>query len=143
MKVSISFPLLTQKQNMYYWPGRELSGSEVCEIGGGPNVKRDGRNTISGAIKKNDFNIHNFNFWKIKAYKIKSFAFIKNRIHVTKLYASNKHTQFQSNIFIFSCAVTQKHKLWWWHNFFGTVLQHFYLSCVKESVIFGNWEKTW
>ena len=49
----------------------------------------------------------NLDFSKIIAYKIQFFYDIKNGIHSINIHTRNIHTQFQSNIFIFGCAMAK------------------------------------
>ena len=49
----------------------------------------------------------NLDFSKIIAYKIQNFHDIKNGIHSINIHTRNIHTQFQSNIFIFGCAMAK------------------------------------
>ena len=81
------------------------SGGEVCRIGGSLSAKRDGRSTISGSIWKLTPKTHKFNFSKNRDIQNQNSELRKND---TKLFASNKHTKLQNNIFIFSCAVVKK-----------------------------------
>ena len=48
-------------------------------------------------------------FQKIIAYKIRNFQVIQNiGIYVIGIHASNTHTKFQRNIFVFDCAMAEK-----------------------------------
>ena len=53
--------------------------------------------------------IQNLNFSKIIAYKIRNFQVIqKTGIYVMEIHTNNKHTKFQSNLFVFGCAMAKK-----------------------------------
>ena len=56
-----------------------------------------------------DPKIGNFDFSKINAYKIQNFQVIqKAGIYVIKVHTNNIHAKFQSNLFIFGCAMAIK-----------------------------------
>ena len=51
----------------------------------------------------------NFIFSEINALKIKNFEVIqKTGMYIIELYTNNCHTQFQTNIVIFICAMAEK-----------------------------------
>ena len=72
--------------------------------------------------------IHNFNFSKIIAYKIQNFWVIQKKwMYVIEKHTKNAQTKFQSNMFVFGCAIAQKQK--------KVMMSHFEMQFVAFVIV--------